>query len=163
MKNETPQIQELPERRVACVSFQGNYMGNPKVFEELFTQLCGWAGPKGLMSPETVLLSSYPDDPRTTPPDQLRLNVCMTIPEGTDVGDGVEEKLLPGGPFAVMHAELTDPAEFVTAWIALVGWAEQEDYQVDPSRPSYEIYLNDPEQHPEKHHILDLCLSVKAR
>ena len=160
---EAPEIQELPERLVACVSYKGNFMGNPQVFERLFHKLCTWAGPKGLILPESVFLSSYEDDARTTPPEELRLDVCMSIPEGTDVGDDIQEKLLPGGSFAVMHAELTEPKEFGTAWIALVDWAEKGNYEVDASRPSYEIYRNNPEEHPEKHHILDLCLSVRPK
>jgi len=163
MINEAPEIQELSERLVACVSFKGNFMGDPEVFARLFEKLCAWAGPKGLISPESVFLSSYEDDPRTTPPEELRLDVCMSIPEGTDVGDEVQEKLLPGGSFAVMHVELVDPKEFETSWIALVVWAEKSDYEVDASRPSYEIYRNNPEEHPEKHHILDLCLSVRLK
>ena len=34
-----PEIQELPERLVASVSYKGNYVANPKVFEELFNKL----------------------------------------------------------------------------------------------------------------------------
>ncbi len=74
---EAPEIQELPERLVACVSYKGNFMGNPQVFERLFHKLCTWAGPKGLILPESVFLSSYEDDARTTPPEELRLDVCM--------------------------------------------------------------------------------------
>ena len=33
--------------------------------------------------------------------------------------------------------------------------------EIDMSRPSYEIYLNRPEEHPEHHHILDVCMAVK--
>jgi AraC family transcriptional regulator len=87
----------------------------------------------------------------------------MSIPEGTDVDGDIQEKLLPGGSYAVVRAELTEPAEFETAWNALVDWVEKGDHELDWSRPSYEVYLNNPEEHPEKHHILELCLSVKPK
>jgi AraC family transcriptional regulator len=161
--NETPEIRELPERVVACVSFTGNFMGNPQVFARLFGQLCGWAGPKGLISQEAVFLSSYQDDPETTPPDELRLDVCMSIPEDIEVDDGIQKKVLPGGQYAVMHTELTGPEEFGPAWEAVVEWAQKGNYHVDMSRPSYEVYLNNPEEHPQKHYILDICLSVRAK
>lgn len=164
MTNETLEIQALSERLVACASYQGNYVGKPQVFARLFNQLGSWAGPKGLISPETVFLSSYVDDLKMTPPDELRLDVCMSIPEGTDVDDDdIQEKVLPGGAYAVMHAELTGPQDYGPAWNSVVEWAEKRDYAVDMSRPSYEIYLNNPEEHPEKHHILDLCLSVRSK
>jgi AraC family transcriptional regulator len=40
---------------------------------------------------------------------------------------------------------------------------ENNNYEVDMSRPSYEIYLNNPEEHPEKHHIINICMSVKTK
>jgi AraC family transcriptional regulator len=138
-------------------------VGDVHVFARLFNKLGSWAGPGGLISPESVFLSSYENDPRTTPPEELRLDVCMGIPEGTDVGDEIQKKLLPGGPYAVMHAELTNAKEYETAWNALVDWAEYSGYEVDVSRPSYEVYLNNPEEHPEKHHLLDICLSVRPK
>jgi AraC family transcriptional regulator len=163
MTGQTPEIRELPSRFVACVSFKGDYVGKPEVFARLFNTLGEWAGPKGLISPDTVFLSSYEDDPSSTPPEELRLDACMSIPEGTDVDGDIQAKLLPGGIYAVMRAELANPTEFETAWNALADWAQSSDYELDWSRPSYEVYLNNPEEHSEKHHLLDLCLSVARK
>ena len=157
-----PTIRQLPERLVACLEYTGNYIGNTALFERLFTQLGNWAGEKGLMSPDTVFMSSYVNDPRTTPPDELRLDVCMNITESTEVDGAIMRKLLPGGAYAVMRAEITSPEEYKVAWMALVEWAENNNHPSDLSRPSYEIYLNNPEQHPKKHHIVDICLSVNT-
>ena len=35
MQNNTPQIQKLEDKQVACVSFTGNYMANPQIFKKL--------------------------------------------------------------------------------------------------------------------------------
>lgn len=163
MVDKAPEIRELPDRLVGCVSYRGDYVGNPEVFERLFHRLASWAGPKELITAESVFLSSYEDDPRTTPPDELRLDVCMSIIEGTEVDDDIQEKMLPGGTYAVKHTEIAEPKEYETVWLTLVEWAENNRYDVDVSRPSYEIYLNNPEEHPEKHQILDLCLSVRPK
>ncbi len=163
MKNEQPNIKELLERQVAFVSFTGNYMGNPQIFANLFDKLCGWAGPKGLISPKSVFLSSYQDDCKITPPDELKLDLCMSIPEDTKVDGDIQKKILSGGKYAVMHTELTGSEEYGPAWDTVVEWIERSNYEVDMSRPSYEIYLNNPEEHPEKHHIIDICRSVKAK
>jgi len=163
MKNDEPAIQELPERHVAYVAFTGNYIGNPRVFADLFQKLCAWAGPKGLLTPKSVFLSSYQDDPNTTPPDELTLEVCVTAPEDTEAEGDILTRVLPGGQYAVMHAELTGAEEYGPAWNEVVEWVQKSDYEIDMSRPSYEIYLNDPSQHPEGHHILDICLSVRAK
>ncbi len=156
-----PEIKELEDRQVAYVSFTGDYMRNTQVFKNLFDTLCGWAGPKGLITQNTVFLSSYPDNPEVTAPDDLTLNVCMTVGDDAE-GDGeVKKKVLPGGKYASMTFELVNPEEYGTAWKKVVDWARSNGYELDMSRPSYEVYLNNPEEHPEKHHIVEICLSVK--
>ncbi len=80
-----PEIKEIEERNVSYVSFVGNYLGNTKVFDDLFTKLLGWAGPKQLMGPDTILMSAYYDDPSVTPPEELKLDVCMTIEDDIKV------------------------------------------------------------------------------
>ncbi len=154
-------IKNLNEREVAYVSFTGNYIGNTKVFKDLFTKLGNWAGPKNLINSDTVFLSSYQDDPNVTPPDELVLDVCMSIPENTEVEGEIKKKVLPGGQYAVMHAELVNPEDYGPAWEKVVEWSKENKYELDMSRPSYELYLNNPEEHPEKHHIIEICLSVK--
>lgn len=161
MKNAPPEIRQLPERHVACVSFQGNYMGKVEVFIELFNKLISWAEPKGLISSTPVFLSSYENDRRTASPDELKLDACLCVPDGTEVGDGIQEKLLPGGSYAVMHSEL-DESEYEAAWSEIFDWVNQSDYEADPARPCYEVYLNNPEEHPEGLHIVELCVSVKS-
>lgn len=156
-----PEIKELEEINVAYVSFIGNYLGNVKVFEELFNKLCSWAGQKQLMGKDTVLMSAYYDDPCVTPAEELKLDVCMTIADDTKVEGEIQKKKLPGGKYAVMRTELTGPEEYGPAWEKVVDWVIQNNLEMDMSRASYEIYLNSPEEHPDKHHILDICMPVK--
>ena len=156
-----PEIKELDEKTVAYVSFVGNYVGKTQVFKELFGKLCGWAGAKQLLGQGTVFLSSYPDDPNVTPPDKLRLEVCMVINDDVEVEGDVQKKKLPGGKYAVLRAELAGAEEYMQAWGKVIEWMEQNNHEIDMSRPSYEIYLNNPEEHPQKHHILDICMSIK--
>ena len=161
MKLETPEIKKLPDREVAVVSFKGNYIANQEVFKNLFSKLCGWAGPKGLFSPDTLFIASYVDDPETTPVDELRLDLCMTIPPNTSVEGEIKKMILPGGKYAVMHTELTNPKEYMTAWNSIAEWVKENNFKGDYTRPCYEIYLNDPEQHPEKLHLVDICVGLK--
>ena len=161
MKNETIKISEIGDREVAFVSYVGNYMGNSKVFEDLFGKLCGWAGPKGLINSETVFLSAYRDDPHVTPADELRLEVCMNIPGGTETDGDIQNQILPGGKYAVMRTELDGPEEYGPAWMEVVEWLKGNGHEIDMTRPCYEIYLNNPNEHPKKHHILEICMSIK--
>ena len=163
MKTSTPVIQELMDRQVAFVSYTGNYIGNAQVFTDLFNKLGNWAGPKGLISKESVFLSSYQDDPESTPLDELKLDVCLSIPENTDVDGEIRKKILPGGFYAVMHAELSETEDFGAVWQALGKWVEDNNFSIDMSRPSYEIYQNNPEEHPQRLHIVGICMSVKEK
>ncbi|WP_135606187.1 GyrI-like domain-containing protein [Methanococcoides sp. NM1] len=156
-----PEITEIEERNVAYVSFVGNYLGNTKVFEDLCGKLLSWAGPKQLMGPDTLLVSAYYDDPGVTPPEELKLDMCMTIEDDIEVEGEIKKKKLPGGKYVVMRAELTGAEEYGPAWEKVVEWLIQNNLEIDMSRASYEIYLNSPEEHPEKHHIVDICMPVK--
>ncbi|MDM8565590.1 GyrI-like domain-containing protein [Candidatus Halobeggiatoa sp. HSG11] len=161
MKNETPKIEKLTEKTVVFVSYTGNYMNNPQIFVDLSNKLCGWAGPKGLISPKSIFLSSYQDNPEVTPPDELKLDLCMVVSDETQVDSDIQKKNLPGGQYVVMYAELEGPEEYGPAWNAVVEWMKNNNHEIDMSRPSYEIYLNNPEEHPEKHHIVNICMSLK--
>jgi len=90
-----PVVTEIEERNVAYVSFVGNYLGNAKVFAELFGKLFNWAGPKQIMGQDTLLLSAYYDDPAVTLPDELKLEVCMTIDDNTAVEGEIKKKNFP--------------------------------------------------------------------
>ncbi len=161
MKTEAPRIENLSERSVAFVSYTGNYMANPQVFKELFDNLCAWAGPKGLITATSVFLAAYQDDPRTTPPEALKLDLCLSIPDTQETEGEIAKKVLPGGKYAVMTAELTGPEEYGAAWMAVVDWLREKQLEIDMTRPSYEMYLNNPEEHPQKHHVVDICMSIK--
>ena len=154
-------ITELEERTVAYVSFVGNYIGNVEVFAGLFGKLGNWAGPKQLMGSNTLFMSAYYDDPGVTPPEELKLDACMTIGDDVEVEGEIKKKTLPGGKYVTMRAELTGAEEYGPAWEKIVEWLMQNKLEIDISRASYEIYLNSPEEHPEKHHIVDLCMPVK--
>jgi AraC family transcriptional regulator len=152
------EAKDLPERFVACAHHVGPYNEIGKALEKIFA----WAGPKGLIqSPKAQCLGIYHDDPQKVDPSELRSEACLTVPEGTE-GDGdVSTMKIPGGLFAVAHIEI-DPSEYGAAWDKLVGeWLPENGYVSDQSRMCYELYLNDPDQHPEKKHIVDLCEPVK--
>lgn len=50
---------------------------------------------------------------------------------------------------------------FSAGWNALYGtWLPQSGYQPD-DRPAFEMFLNDPNEHPEHKHIVDTYMPVK--
>jgi AraC family transcriptional regulator len=155
-------IQNLPDMNVAYVHNVGNYIGNSPLFEKLFGQLCGWAGPKGLMTQkDMIMLSVYHDDPKKTDPDKLKLDVCMTVPEETKPEGDIQIKTLPAGKYAVAHGEFKTPEDYMKAWDELYNELIPGAGLEFEEKPCYEIYQNDPKSDPEGMHIVDLCVPIK--
>jgi len=161
MKLETPVIKELPAMHVAYLSYKGNYIGSGEVFKSLIEQLMAWAGPKGLMNEQARLFAAYEDDPFNTAPDDMTLQICLTIPEATQPEGDVKTKPFPTGKYAVMQAELSAAPEYGDAWNSIMDFAKEQNLALDLNRPCYEFYMNNPETDPEGKHIVQICLSVK--
>jgi AraC family transcriptional regulator len=120
-----------------------------------------WSGPRQLLAdPELKMLAVYHDSPDITDESKLRSDACITVPEGTDVDGEVLTRDVPGGLFAVGHFEI-QPTEYGDAWDKLMGEYLPESGYVPDERLCYELYLNDPEQHPEGTHIVDICEPVR--
>lgn len=153
-------VKDMPEMNVAYVRHVGPYAGMGEVFQNIFQKLGAWAGPRGMFQPDTKFLCVYHDDPGITEEDKLRVDACMTVPNGTAVEGEVGAMTVAGGRFAVAHFELNED-EFGDAWDAVMGgWLPGSGYEPD-DRLCYELCLNKPDDHPEKKHIVDICVPVR--
>ncbi|MBN2091197.1 AraC family transcriptional regulator [candidate division KSB1 bacterium] len=154
-------VQDCPEMTVAYVRHVGPYAGNEALFKELYEKLTRWAGSRNLLNfPETKLFTIYHDNPEITDEDKLRISVCITVPEDTQVGGEIGKMSIPAGKYGIGHFELSAD-EFGEAWNALyAGWLPESGYQPD-DRPCFELCLNDPKDNPEHKHIVDIYVPVK--
>ena len=158
-------VKEIPEIHVAYARNIGPYKGDTDLFEKLFNKLFQWAGARDLLHiPETKVMSVYHDNPDVVDESKLRTSVCITVPENTEVEGPVGKMTIPGGKYAIAHFEV-DQTEYEAAWDALYGiWLPESGYQPsDDDRPAFEVYLNDPREHPEHKHIVDIYMPVKPR
>lgn len=155
------EVKEMPELHVAYVRHIGPYQGDSELFGRLFEKLMTWAGPRGLLRvPETQVLSVYYDDPDITDEEKLRVDACITVPDDTAVEGEVGKMTIPGGRFAVARFEL-GPDDYGEAWNMVMGsWLPQSGYQPD-DRLCYELYHNNPEEHPERKSVVDICVPVR--
>ncbi len=154
-------IRELPEMNVAYVRHIGPFAGDEQLFDRLWSKLCTWAAARNLLDVENnTFLSVYYDDPDLTEESKLRVDVCLTVPQGTPVEGEIGTMTLPGGKYAMAKFVL-DADQFRDAWAAVyAGWFPESGYQPD-DRPPFELYHNDPKQHPEGKHIVEICAPVK--
>jgi len=156
----TVAVEEIPALNVAYVRHTGRYQGLAEVFGDLFTRLMAWAQPRGLIGPESQILSVYHDNPSITEDDRLRVSACITVPPGTETSGDVGQMIVEGGRFAVGHFTLGDQ-DYGEAWYSLAGgWLPSSGYEPDDRHP-YERYpFEEADVDPEKRRV-DICLPVR--
>ncbi len=152
-------VENLAERPLAYLRHIGPYQGDGELFATLFGRLAQWAGPRGLLGGAPEFVSVYHDNPEVTDPANYRVTIGLIVPEGTPVEDEVGSMALPAGPHAVAHCEL-DVDQYKEAWEAFGAWFPESGYQPADGL-AFERYLNDPKQHPEGKHVVELCMPVQ--
>ncbi|MBN2200519.1 AraC family transcriptional regulator [bacterium] len=160
-KNVKVEVRDMPAMTLAYVRHIGPYKGNAKLFQSLWSRLMTWAGPRGLMAqPDLKCISVYHDDPEITDEENLRTSVCITVPPDTAVDGEIGKMNIPAGRYALSHFEISQD-QFQQAWDFVCGeWLPKSGYQ-PADGPCYEWCHNDPSEHPQHKHIIDICVPVK--
>lgn len=133
-------LTDTSARKLLAIEHRGAYHD----IGPAFGRLGEYAGPRGLIGPDTAWLGVYYHDPDTTPEAELRSHACMSIsrPFTPEPGDGVEVIELPGGRCAVgvhrgPYANLKESYRWLFGqWLPKSGL-------VPANRPCYEVYIND--------------------
>lgn len=155
------EVKIVPEMHVAYLRHIGPYAGDTALFGRLFGQLYSWAGPRGLMGPETKVMSIYQDDPETTDEDKPRVDAAITVPAGTPAEGEVDTRTIPGGTYAVGRFEIL-PNQYSAIWQTMMGqWLPESGYQLSDG-PCLAMYLNEAGDDPGAKHIVELYVPVKV-
>jgi AraC family transcriptional regulator len=151
------EVKDLPEMTVAYARHIGPYNQIPEAFERLGR----WARPRGLYAvPGRTSLAVYHDDPDNTAESKLRSSACVTVAPGTEVSGDINLMTIPGGKYAVARFEIR-PDQFGEAWDALMGeWFPSWGWLPD-DRMCFEVYIEDPEDNPAGHFVIDICEPVR--
>ena len=155
------EVKALPDMTVAYVRHVGPYKGDVDLFRQLFNKLCTWAGPRGLMGRSGAkLMTVYHDSPEITDDAKLRLSVCMTVPDDTQVDGEIGKMVIHAATYAVGHFTINSD-QYEDAWNTLMGaWLPESGYQPADGL-CFEDYLNNPQEHPEGKSIVDIHIPVK--
>ncbi len=161
IKNQGVRVETLPEMTLAYVRHVGPYQGDAELFERLWNKLMKWAGPRGLTErPEARYLIIYHDAPEITEEEKLRLSVCLSVPEDTEVEGDIGRMILPSGRYAMARFEVT-PADYGAAWGWTYGvWLPESGYQPD-DRPTFELYPEPTKIGPNGEMTVDIVVPVK--
>ena len=143
-------IKPFPPRLAAATRHVGPYTECAPAWD----RLCGAMGPLNLMGQGTLACSICHDDPDITPVEKCRMEVCVSLPEGTteqtpavqtllqnkDIyllvlgGDGEYASALVKGPYSLLHS----------VYRSLYGeWLPASGREPAPI-PGLEIYHNCP-------------------
>ena len=124
--------------RVAALAHRGAYMKIGSTFERLAAMAAGL----NLFGPATRSFGIYYDDASATPPEALRADACITVPEGWTPSGELELREIRGGRYAVTlyvgpYAELERPYKWLYGtWLVQSG-------EEPADAPCIEEYLND--------------------
>ncbi len=150
------EIRAMPAWHVAYVRHVGSY--GPGV-QEAWEKLARWAGPRGLLGPQTTTLGLAHDDPHVTPPGKCRYDACVPVPADTRPEREIGIADIPAGTAAVLRFA-GSREQIAAAYDALYGrWLPQSGYQ-PADTPCYEVYEGNPEVRPG-HLEFDICMLVK--
>ena len=122
-------------------------------------KLCAWAGPRGLLGPQTVMLGIGHDDPEVTPPERIRYDAGIILEREITPEGEIGMQTLPAGDYAV--AVHRGPYENLKhTYVALIGqWIPQHGYRLG-SLPAFEIYRNSPDRTKPENLITEVHVPV---
>lgn len=154
--NANVEIKEMPEMKaVYC-----RHIGPFHLIGEAYEKVARWAVPRGLYVPNVSKTATVThDDPTVTDLDKIRQSACIIVTEDVKVEGEIGKMVIPGGKYVVGHFEL-GMGEFQQAWNTMCHWFTESGYQQGDGCP-YELYHNDFTTHPEKKHIVDICIPIK--
>lgn len=148
-------VKEMPEMAVIYCRHTGDFNQIGKAYEKLMQ----FAGPRGLIKPDSNTITVYHDDPSVTEMSKVRQSACLLVDGDVKVEGEIGRLTIPGGKYAVGHFEIA-VTEFEQAWNTMCVWLTESGYEPSEGNP-YEFYYCDPENHPEQKFVLDICIPVK--
>ncbi len=160
------EIKDLAPVNMAYVRHHGGY--NEKGIHRAYEKLFKWAGPRGLVGPDTRVLGLSLDNPDVTPAGKCRYDAGITVPSDAEAKGEVGIRELEGGRHAVIRYQGTK--EGISSFYDDVygKWLPESGFQ-PADRHSYEIYhqvakgdaVNWKCNDGDHEHFFDLCLPVE--
>ena len=152
-------IEPQPARRLFALPHHGDHQAIGTTFDRLGAM----AGSLGLLTPETLFIGIYYDDPQVTPREELRSHACVTLPQPLDtLPEGAEVLNLDGGDFAIgvhrgPYADLPRSYDWLfSQWLPSSG-REAAD------APCHEIYVTDPQTTAEADLVTHVCVPLQPQ
>lgn len=151
-----PEIRKIDEMKVIYIQAIGDYNNVGIAWE----RLCNFAGPKGLLGPDTSMFGLSHDDPDVTETSKLRYDACIVIDKAIQPMGEVGVKTVKGGDYAVFlhkgpYSNLKNSYNDIFR-----NWLPQSNRELGDAAPM-EIYLNDHEKTKPEDLLTEICIPLK--
>lgn len=149
-------VRNVPQMRLAAMEHQGDYAGIAEAFERLgrlFSEDNLWPHARGMAA-------VYYDDPASVSPAELRSAAGVVVAESFALPADVREVIVGGGPCAVLRHK-GSYEELPSAWQAMQAWLGSSA-ETPSGAPSFEMYLNSPEEVAPAELLTDVCMPLLA-
>ncbi|MBI9112971.1 GyrI-like domain-containing protein [Maridesulfovibrio ferrireducens] len=149
-------VREREDISVAFIRHIGSYFEVGKAWEKL----CGWAALKKLLNSQTEFIGICYDDPSVTPLGKIRYDASIST-SGSIMPEGeIGTQIVSGGKYAV--GTHYGPYEGLqSAYREFYGkWLPTSSYQLKNNIPSFEKYINTPEDTAPKDLITEIYLGI---
>ncbi len=151
------EIRELEEMEVLYVRKTGAY---EKAACAAWRTLCFFAGPRRLLTPQTIFIGIGLDDPKVTPAEKLRYDACISIDRPAKPRGKVGQQTITGGRYAVfLHkGPYTDLSQ---AYDKAYGKWLPESGEELREVPCFELHLNDVRKTPPEELLTEIHVPIK--
>lgn len=147
-------IKEIAPLTLGYVSVIG-----PQNLNHAYQKIIHWASEQGYMDSTTKMATIYHDSFKITTPEKVRMSACIILPPTFKASNGIDKRIIDGGKHIVAQFEIS-LEEFEKSWTGLFLWMHENGYQKS-TNPPFEIYHNNPEDHPQKKAIVDFYIPIE--
>ncbi|HEV3198471.1 MAG TPA: AraC family transcriptional regulator [Bryobacteraceae bacterium] len=134
------EMKEMPPMQVVFLRHVGPY----SEVGATWGRLMSWAGSRGLLGPQMMLIGIVHDDPDVTPTGKLRYDAAVRVRPGVRPEGEFGVLELPGGKYAMAMHKGPYEALGSTYQRLYGGWLPKSGYELRDS-PAFEQYLNSPQ------------------
>ncbi len=151
------EIKKIPEYQVAYVRKLGDY--DNETHHEAYKELQRWAEPRGYTTSGKVF-GLYWDNPDITPQGKRRMDLCLSVPEGTKPEGEIGIQSLWGGLYGVSHVDISD-GDFQQPWEDVFKLIVDKGYELE-DQPKYQEFRTTSADHPGNGWVVDICIPLKS-
>ncbi len=121
----------------------------------------GWAGARGMLAASPTVLSLVHDDPDVTPPERIRYDACISVPDDFEGEADVGVQSIAGGNYAVAthrgaHGRVNE------TYLGVFGsWLPRSGWEPRPA-PAFEVYRNSPRDIAPEELLTDIHIPLET-